>query len=101
MSIATNLTATGVADVIVVLKSTKGDSLATAGTGVAPFVAQYTFLGTNCCPADFNGDSRLDLAVTNVSDGTVSILLGNGNGTFQAAVTPVIVGAAPSYLDAG
>src|SRR5262245_52193177 len=35
--------------------------------------------------ADFNGDNLPDLAVTNRPDGTVSILLGNGDGTFRAA----------------
>jgi ankyrin repeat protein len=34
---------------------------------------------------DFNGDGKLDLAVTNNSDDSVSVLLGNGDGTFQAA----------------
>jgi FG-GAP-like repeat len=34
--------------------------------------------------ADLNGDTRLDLAITNYSSQkTVSVLLGNGNGTFQ------------------
>jgi hypothetical protein len=36
--------------------------------------------------ADFNGDDKLDLAVTNINGGfgtTVSILLGNGDGSFQ------------------
>jgi hypothetical protein len=34
---------------------------------------------------DFNGDGTLDLAVANyVSSGTVSVLLGNGDGSFQA-----------------
>src|SRR5262249_15620400 len=36
-------------------------------------------------PADFNHDGHLDLAVANNSDSTVSILLGNGDGTFQSA----------------
>jgi hypothetical protein len=35
---------------------------------------------------DFNGDNKLDLAVTNPSNDTVSVLLGNGDGTFQALV---------------
>ena len=35
---------------------------------------------------DFNGDGRPDLAVANVDSNTVSVLLGNGDGTFQAAV---------------
>ena len=36
---------------------------------------------------DFNGDGRLDLAVANYSDNTVSVLLANGEGTFQPAMT--------------
>src|SRR5205823_6165543 len=35
---------------------------------------------------DFNGDGKLDLAVTNFGINTVSILLGNGDGTFRARV---------------
>ena len=38
---------------------------------------------TSVAVGDFNGDGKLDLAVGNASAGTVSILLGNGNGTFQ------------------
>ena len=35
---------------------------------------------------DFNGDGKADLAVANYTSNNVSVLLGNGNGTFQAAV---------------
>jgi hypothetical protein len=35
---------------------------------------------------DFNGDGKKDLGVVNTADQTVSILLGNGDGTFQPAV---------------
>ena len=42
---------------------------------------------------DFTGDGRTDLAVANTYDGTVSVLLGNGDGTFQ----PQITYAAGSY----
>src|SRR5439155_1227734 len=39
--------------------------------------------------SDFNGDGKLDLAVANddPNNGTVSVLLGNGDGTFQPAAS--------------
>ena len=40
--------------------------------------------------ADFNGDGKLDLAVANSTDGTISVFLGNGDGTFIAQ-TPVSI----------
>ena len=36
---------------------------------------------------DFNGDGKQDLAVTNVTTSSVSILLGDGNGSFGATAT--------------
>ena len=37
--------------------------------------------------ADFNGDGKSDLVITDYSADTASVLLGNGNGTFQARRT--------------
>ena len=37
--------------------------------------------------ADFNGDGNLDLATCDTTTGTVDKFLGNGNGTFQRAVS--------------
>src|SRR5260370_13761781 len=50
--------------------------------------------------ADFNGDGRLDLAVTNYYSNTVSVLLGNSDGTFQTALTSA-TGANPFSLAVG
>ena len=57
---------------------------------------------------DFNGDGVLDLAVasaaptliTGTAPGTVSVLLGNGNGTFQAALN-VALGMDPRFVAVG
>jgi hypothetical protein len=56
---------------------------------------------TSVATADFNGDGKADLAVTNGSDGTVTILLGNGDGTFTAAAcSPFFVGNRPTSIAA-
>ncbi len=51
---------------------------------------------------DFNGDGKLDLAVSNGEDGTnsVSVFLGNGDGTLQAPVNSP-AGTGPITLAAG
>ena len=41
---------------------------------------------SSICNADFNGDSKLDLATANVN-GNISVMLGTGTGTFGAATT--------------
>jgi hypothetical protein len=46
---------------------------------------------------DFNGDGNADLAIANLSSNNVSVLLGNGNGTFQTAVT-YSTGASPTFV---
>src|SRR5437868_7408516 len=45
---------------------------------------------------DFNADGKLDIAVLNTGSGDVSILLGNANGTFQAAKNSSVGGANPT-----
>jgi hypothetical protein len=46
--------------------------------------------------ADFNGDHIPDLAVASAATQTVTVLLGNGNGTFRAAPgTPPTIGVSP------
>jgi hypothetical protein len=49
---------------------------------------------------DFNADGKLDLAVTNGNDNTLTILLGNGDGTFTASATPA-TGTVPLSVAAG
>src|SRR5262249_29478640 len=50
--------------------------------------------------ADLNGDGRLDLAVANSGSNTVSVLLGNANGTFQPARSSA-TGICPWFLAVG
>src|SRR5665213_873813 len=49
---------------------------------------------------DFNGDGISDLAVTNQTDNSVTILLGQGNGKFQFA-SNLRVGNDPGYIVVG
>jgi Bacterial Ig-like domain (group 3)/FG-GAP-like repeat len=48
---------------------------------------------------DFNGDGIQDLAVANAKDDTISVLLGNGDGTFtEASGSPIPVGSFPFFV---
>src|SRR5215469_7350876 len=49
---------------------------------------------------DFNGDGKIDIAVANSGSGDVSILLGNGDGTFHPAVN-YSAGHNPSMIAVG
>ena len=70
-----------------------GDGTFTPATGPAPAVGKQP---QAIVAADFNGDGKLDLAIANAADNTVTILLGNGDGTFtQASGSPIAVGTAP------
>jgi hypothetical protein len=71
------------------------------GDGTFQTAATYSSVGyaaDSVAVADLNGDGKADLVVTNdcdtvtdcgngVSSGTVGVLIGNGDGTFQAAAT--------------
>ncbi len=76
-----------------------------AGNFAAPVITNLPdsdFLGEHLLAAHFNSgnDANLDLAVGNTNSGTVSILLGNGDGTFQAA-DDYTVGPNPTELGSG
>jgi hypothetical protein len=49
--------------------------------------------------ADFNGDNKLDLVVANASNNSVSVLPGQGDGSFLGAVTTAATGANPEFRD--
>jgi Ca2+-binding RTX toxin-like protein len=52
---------------------------------------------TTVTNADFNGDGKMDLAAQNAGSNTVSVLLGNGDGTFKAK-TDFAVGSSPTSV---
>ena len=49
---------------------------------------------------DFNGDGILDIALANINSNTISVLLGNGDGSYHAAVT-YATGASPYAIARG
>lgn len=84
--------------------TTTQSSERTMGSCAAPFFTTTNLAAgagpTNLAIADFNNDSKPDLAVTNQISNDVSILLGNGDGTFAPQIV-VSVGSSPYALAAG
>ena len=78
----------------------------TLGAGMAePGFFNSSTPGTDFNPdsvvvGDFNADGIPDLALTNSGSNTVTILLGNGDGTFTAAASPATA-ATPTSIAAG
>jgi hypothetical protein len=66
------------------------------GTFAAPVVTALTNAGTALAAADFNGDGKLDIAVglgyLSTTNSSLIVLLGNGDGTFQAPATLSVTG---------
>ena len=73
-----------------------GDGTFTRPTG-SPFALPGAATGPIAmATADFNGDGKPDLAIVDQTANEVSILLGNGDGTFtQASMSPFTVGRLP------
>ena len=70
---------------------------ATGSQGGSPFAVGRSPVAI--ATGDLNNDSHPDLVVVNQTDNTVSVLLGNGDGTFNAALnSPLATGQAPTAV---
>jgi hypothetical protein len=92
-------------DYSLALDSNGGPGASTWTTMLMPSAAPFQPIpvgstATAIVAGDFNGDRHLDLAVADSGSNEVSILLGNGDGTLQPAVT-YTVGFFPNAIVAG
>ncbi len=84
------------ADLRVMLNSANGSGL------LMPVMTPPPAIGVEASPnraADFNNDGFMDMATSNTSSGSMSVLLGNGNGTFQAQ-QQITTGGSPHGISA-
>ena len=93
---ASDIATAGTASVTVVNPTPGGGSSNVAFFPVATPIASPVFSGTafptgtgpiTVAAGDFNGDGKLDLVIANAAAGSVSILLGEGDGGFQSGAS--------------
>ncbi len=70
-------------------------------TAIAGFPVSVGSAPVDVVVADFNADTNDDIAVINAADNTLSILLGNGSGGFNATPSSPVTGQQPSAMVAG
>src|SRR6266511_3263154 len=98
------LHAASIALVVFLSYGLHGEPVLAGGCPAPSFAAQSAF-GAATYPesvavGDFNRDGKADLAVANVGSANVSVLLGNGDGTFQTALN-YATGANPLSVAVG
>jgi len=75
------------------------------GRGDGTFLASESYVAGQtpgwAAVADFNRDGKLDVVTANSGSGNSSILLGNGDGTFQPATNVSVPGTTPTFVVTG
>lgn len=75
----------------------KGDGTFTTGTAWRSTSGTPNIIGNQFAIADFNGDGRADIFVIGPLN-VLSVLLGNGDGTFQAPVTTSVASTPAAFI---
>src|SRR5579859_4129484 len=79
--------------------SSPGMGFGNAGFTERP-VLPAGFIPTAITSGDFNGDGKLDFAISNGGDNTIYVFLGNGDNTFKVPEILYTQGQSPSWITA-